>query len=131
MGEPTTWEFKDGSHLRDTGTLLLRHSTVSPKWSGDRPRVADLSDDSSKACAASGFPEHGFNVSTHSDSRKRNDVTLKSTGRSYQRTTEEIKLRGANQYPTIVGLKNNEPFTYLGVINSMLALNQGINQSIS
>ena len=110
------------SHLRDPGTLPLRQSTVVPVWVGDRPRLADLPDDSRIAGAASEVPEHGLNIVTHSDSRKRADVAHKSTRRSYQRTAEGIKLRGSNQYPTIVGLANHQPFRYLGVINSTLQL---------
>ena len=48
----TAWESQpygppeDGSHLSDIGTWPLLKSTVVPRWVGDRPRVADLADDS-------------------------------------------------------------------------------------
>ena len=96
---------------------------------GDHPRVADLADDSSGAGAASGDPEHGWNIVIHSDSRKRAYVAHNYTGRLHQRTNEGIKLRSANQYPTIVRLVNHLLFRYLGVINSTLQLNQSLKMS--
>ena len=50
---------EDGSHLSDIRTWPLRQSTVVPRWVGDRPRVADLPDDSIEAGAASNVREHG------------------------------------------------------------------------
>ena len=95
----TAWESQpygppeDGSHLSDIGTWPLLKSTVVPKWVGDRPRVADLADDSIEAGADSSGREHGWNV-TLSDTRMHADVIDKSTGRSYQRTTNGSKLKG-------------------------------------
>ena len=72
--------------------------------------------------------EHEWNV-TLSDTRKHADVNNNSTGRLNQRTSEGSKLKGSNQYPTIVGFANHQPFRYLGVINSTLKLNHSIRMS--
>ena len=80
------------SHLRDPGTLPLRQSTVVPVWVGDRPRVADLADDSRIAGAASEVPEHGWNIVTHSDSRKRSQIYQKVISKDSRRNqTQRVK----------------------------------------
>ena len=115
------------SHLSDAGTWTYK-ANVTPFWAGDHRRFAVRSDDSGRAGEAPGIRKHGTYV-PHGDNRKRKDVDRGTDGGSNQRPTEGNKLKGSNQYPTIVGLANHQPFRYLGVINSTLQQNHSIRIS--
>ena len=106
--------------------LLNQCHTLS--WAGDHRRIAVCTDDSGRAGEAPGIAKLGVPV-PHGDNRMRKDADRGTNGGDNQRTTEGFKLRGTNQYPTIVGLIHNQPFNYLGVINSTLQLNQSIRMS--
>ena len=116
------------SHLSDARTWTHKDAIVTLSWAGDHRRFAVCSDDSGRAGEATGIAKLGATV-PHGDSRKRKDVDRGPDGGTNQRTTEGFKLRGTNQYPTIVGLIHNQPFNYLGVINSTLQLNRSIRMS--
>ena len=93
------------SHLSDARTWT-HDADVTLHWAGDHRRSAVFSDDSGRAGEATAlkWKKHGAPV-THGDSRKRNDADRGTDGGNNQRKdTEGFKLRGSNQYPTIVGL---------------------------
>ena len=98
------------AHLSDARTWSHNEAIVTPFWEGDHRRFAVCTDDSGRAGEATGIAKHGATVS-HGDIRKRNDADRGLDGRKQlQRTTEGFKLRGSNQYPTIVGLQHNQSF---------------------
>ena len=116
------------SHLSDARTWTYK-AIVTPFWAGDHRRFAVCSDDSGRAGEATGIAKLEGTV-PHGDNRKREDADRGPDGGNNQRTTTGgIKLEGSNQYPTIVGLVNHQPFRYLGVINSTLQLNHSIRMS--
>ena len=118
------------SHLSDAGTWTHKYADVTLHWAGDHRRSAVCSDDSGRAGEATALElKHGAPV-THGDSRKRNDADRGTDGGNNQRKdTEGFKLRGSNQYPTIVGLTNSNSYNYLGVIRSTRQLNQSLRKS--
>ena len=98
------------SHLSDARTWTHNNAIVTLFWAGDRRRFAVCSDDSGRAGEAPGIAKLGVTV-PHGDNRKRKDADRGTDGGNNQRTTTEgFKLRGTNQYPTIVGLTHNQPF---------------------
>ena len=115
------------SHLCDVGTWSHWEAIVTPFWAGGHRHMAVSIDDSGKVSETPVIGKHGTTV-THGDSRKHNTVDRGQDLGRKQGTTERIKIRGSNQYPTIVGLINNQPFNYLGVINSTLTLNQSMRE---
>ena len=119
------------SHLCDVGTWTSKEAIVtqSERRAGDHRHIAAKSDDSGIARETRGAGKHG-NIVPHADNRKRIDSDRGPDGKErIHRKTEGIKLQGLNQYPTIVGIVNNQPFKYLGVINSTLALNRSLKKS--
>ena len=118
------------SHLSDARTWTHKYADVTLHWAGDHRRSVVFSDDSGRAGEATALmKKHGAPV-TYGDSRKRKDVYRGTDGKNgNQRMTEGFKLRGSNQYPTIVGLTEDQPYNYLGVINSTLRLNQFVKKS--
>ena len=116
------------AHLSDARTWTHKDANVTLSWAGDHRRFAVCSDDSGRAGEAPGIAKLEVTV-PHGDNRKRKDADRGTDGGNNQRTTKGFKLRGTNQYPTIVGLVNNQPFNYLGVINSTLQLNQSLKMS--
>ena len=107
------------SHLSDARTWTRKDAIVTLSWAGDHRRFAVCTDDSGRAGEAPGIAKLGVIV-PHGDNRKRKDADRGPDGGHNQRTTEGFKLRGTNQYSTIVGLIHNQPYNYLGVINSTL-----------
>ena len=120
------------SHLSEIGTWTHKYADVTLHWAGDHRRSAVSSDDSGQAGEATALEckKHGTSV-PHGDNRKRKDADRGSDGGNniQRKDTEGFKLRGTNQYPTIVGLTDDQPYNYLGVINSTLRLNQSIRMS--
>ena len=119
------------SHLSDARTWTHKYADVTLHWAGDHRRSVVFSDDSGRAGEAPALKSKHGDLVTHGDNRKRKDADRGTDGgNNIQRTdTEGIKLRGSNQYPTLVGLTHNQPYNYLGVINSTLQLNQSIRFS--
>ena len=119
------------SHLSDARTWTHKYADVTLHWAGDHRRSVVFSDDSGRAGEAPALKSKHGDLVTHGDNRKRKDADRGSDGgNNIQREdTEGIKLRGTNQYPTIVGLTEDQPYHYLGVINSTLRLNQFIKKS--
>ena len=95
------------SHLSDARTWTHKDADVTLHW--DHRRSAVCSDDSGRAGEATGIAKHGVTV-PHGDNRKRKDAGRGPDEGHNQRTTEGFKLRGSNQYPTIVGFIHNQPF---------------------
>ena len=91
------------SHFSDARTWTHNDAIVTPFWAGDHRRFAACSDDSGRAGEAPEIAKLGAPV-PHGYNRKRKDADRKTDGGNIQWTTEGLKLRGSNQYPTIVGL---------------------------
>ena len=120
---------KKASHLCDVGTWIHKEEFVTRLWADSYRHIAVNSDDSGIVRENTGAGKHG-NIVSHADNRKRIDSDRGPDGQErIHRKTKGNKLRGLNQYPTIVGLVNHQPFKYLGVINSTLALNRSFKNS--